>query len=188
LTSWRLPGRFRADAHHTFSRSAPRRAAALIMAEEIERKYLVVGEAWRALAEPVLLCQGYLCDEPLRVVRVRLAGNGAWLTIKGISRGASRSEYEYAIPTAEARAMLNDLCLRPLVEKRRSRIPHAGMIWEVDEFLGENAGLILAEVELAIADQQVALPPWVGEEVTSDPRYYNSNLLKNPYSRWSRPV
>ncbi len=158
------------------------------MAEEIERKFHVVSEAWRALGEPVLLRQGYLGDDPERVVRVRLAGDHAWLTIKGISRGPSRREYEYPIPVADARALLNELCLRPLIEKRRTRVPHAGLVWEVDEFLGDNAGLIIAEVELTTADQQVALPPWIGEEVTGDPRYYNSNLLKNPYSRWSRPV
>ncbi len=155
------------------------------MPEEIERKYLVSGDAWRELAEPVLIRQGYLCDDPERVVRVRLAGDRAWVTIKGLSQGASRCEYEYEVPAADAREMLDDLCLRPLIEKRRARIPHAGMVWEVDEFMGENAGLTLAEVELASADQQVALPPWIGGEVTGDARYYNANLRKNPYSRWS---
>jgi adenylate cyclase len=158
------------------------------MAEEIERKFLVAGDAWRALAQPAELCQGYLNDDPDRTVRVRVVGDRSWLTIKGRSHGASRCEYEYEIPAADARAMLDDLCLRPMVEKRRSRICSAGLIWEVDEFLGENAGLIVAEVELTSADQMIALPGWIGDEVTGDPRYYNSNLLKNPYSRWGQTV
>ncbi len=158
------------------------------MAEEIERKFLLVGDAWRALAKPLLLRQGYLSIDPERVVRVRMAGDRAWLTIKGVTHGASRCEYEYEIPAGDAQELLARLCVRPLLEKRRSRIPHAGLIWEVDEFLGENAGLVVAEVELTSPHQPVALPAWVGEEVTGDPRYYNSNLLKNPYSRWSESV
>jgi len=158
------------------------------MAEEIERKFLVVGEAWRALGEPIPLRQGYLSHDPARTVRVRVAGERAWLTVKGPAAGATRREYEYEIPLPDALEMLDGLCRRPVVEKRRLRIPHAGLIWEVDEFLGENAGLIVAEVELTTADQPVVLPEWIGEEVTGDPRYYNSNLLKNPYSRWGQTV
>jgi adenylate cyclase len=158
------------------------------MAAEIERKFLVGNDAWRASAEPVEIRQGYLSDDPERIVRVRIAGDRAWLTVKGRSSGASRCEYEVEIPETDAREMLDRLCLRPILEKRRSRIPHAGLVWEVDEFLGENAGLIVAEVELASETQPVALPPWIAGEVTGDPRYYNSNLLKNPYSRWSQTV
>jgi adenylate cyclase len=158
------------------------------MAAEIERKFLVGNDVWRTLAEPVEIRQGYLSDDPQRIVRVRIAGNRAWLTVKGRSRGASRCEYEYEIPIADAREMLENLCLRPTLEKRRSRIPHAGLVWEVDEFLGENTGLIVAEVELASETQPVDLPPWIAGEVTGDSRYYNSNLLKNPYSRWSQTV
>ncbi len=158
------------------------------MAEEIERKFLVTGDAWRALAEPVHLCQGYLADDPDRTVRVRVAGDRAWITVKGLTVGASRREYEYEIPASDAREMLDLLCLQPLLEKRRSRIPRAGLTWEVDEFLGENTGLIVAEVELAFADQPIDFPGWIGKEVTGEPRYYNSNLLKNPYSRWGQTV
>lgn len=158
------------------------------MAEEVERKFLVADGAWRGLAEPRHFWQGYLADNPGRVVRVRVADAQAWLTIKGPNRGISRCEYEYEIPVADAREMLANLCLRPVLEKRRSRISHAGLVWEVDEFLGDNAGLIIAEVELESADQPVDFPPWIGAEVTGDARYYNSNLVKNPYSRWLETV
>jgi CYTH domain-containing protein len=158
------------------------------MGEEIERKYLVVGSAWQALAKPVQLRQGYLSVDPERIVRVRVADDQAWVTIKGRSHGARRAEYEFPVPKKDATEMLDRLCLQPLLEKRRSRIPHAGLVWEVDEFLGENAGLIIAEVELTAENQPIALPEWIGIEVTGDPRYYNSNLLKNPYSRWRQTV
>ena len=105
-------------------------------------------------------------------------------TVKGVSVGAARSEYEYAIPLADAEEMLATLCARPLLEKRRTRIPAGEVTWEVDEFLGENLGLVVAEVELRDRDQPVALPAWIGAEVTGDARYYNSNLLANPFSRW----
>lgn len=158
------------------------------MSQEIERKFLVTGDSWRALAEPIHFRQGYLSDDPERTVRVRVAGDQAWLTIKGLNIGAVRPEYEFDIPVPQAREMLDRLCLRPILEKRRSRIEHAGLTWEVDEFLGENSGLIVAEVELPSADHRIAKPDWIGDEVTGDVRYYNSNLLKNPYSRWGRSV
>jgi adenylate cyclase len=158
------------------------------MTQEIERKFLVTGDSWRALVEPVHFRQGYISDDPERTVRVRVSGDRAWLTIKGLSIGAARPEYEFEIPVSHAREMLDRLCLRPILEKRRSRIPHGDLVWEVDEFLGENFGLIVAEVELHSADQAFTRPDWVGDEVTGDVRYYNSNLLKNPYSRWGRSV
>lgn len=154
------------------------------MGLEIERKFLVRDEEWRSLGQGVLLRQGYLSSAPERVVRVRVEGDSAMLTIKGKSRGATRSEWEYPIPLGDARAFLDGLCERPIIEKKRYRIPHAGMVWEVDEFFGENAGLVVAEIELESEDQAFSKPEWVGEEVTHDARYFNANLLKHPYSTW----
>lgn len=156
------------------------------MGQEIERKFLVIGDAWRALGEAVFIRQGYLATEPLRTVRVRVAGERGWLTVKGISIGASRLEFEYPIPVKDATDMLDGFCDRPIMEKRRTRIPIGDVTWEVDEFLGENSGLIVAEVELRHAEQPVELPEWIGAEVTGDPRYYNSNLLAHPFNRWGK--
>lgn len=155
------------------------------MGVEIERKFLVVGDAWRAGAHGALLRQGYLSSQPERIVRVRIEGDAAVLTIKGKTVGASRGEWEYPIPMADAQAFLDTLCERPLIEKRRYRIAHAGMVWEVDEFLGENAGLVVAEIELDSEDQAFEKPAWAGAEVTHDPRYYNANLLRHPYAHWT---
>ncbi|HYD59177.1 MAG TPA: CYTH domain-containing protein [Noviherbaspirillum sp.] len=154
------------------------------MGVEIERKFLVRDDCWKALGQGVLLRQGYLSSAPERIVRVRIEGESAVLTIKGRTSGATRGEWEYPVPLADAQAFLDSLCERPLIEKRRYRIPHEGMLWEVDEFLGENAGLVVAEIELTAEDQAFTKPDWVGEEVTHDPRYFNANLLRNPYSKW----
>ena len=153
---------------------------------EIERKFLVRGEGWRALGTGVPYRQGYLSLAPERSVRVRLAGDKGYITIKGIMVGASRVEYEYEIPAGEAREMLDNLCERPLIEKTRYRIEYHGLTWEVDEFDGDNAGLIIAEVELDQEDQSVVLPDWVGNEVTGDRRYYNASLITRPYTSWSQ--
>jgi adenylate cyclase len=158
------------------------------MPKEIERKFLVTTEDWRGLGEAVLFRQGYLSIHPQRTVRVRLAGDQAWITVKGLSQGPERSEYEYEIPRPEAVEMLDHLCIHPLVEKRRTRIPVGDLIWEVDEFLGENAGLIVAEVELKSSDQPITPPPWTGREVTGDVRFHNSRLLENPFSRWRSSI
>ncbi|MBF0126108.1 MAG: CYTH domain-containing protein [Magnetococcales bacterium] len=154
------------------------------MGREIERKFLVRGDAWRSLGQGKDYQQGFLSTVKERVVRVRLVGDQATLTIKGVSAGISRLEFEYPIPGDEARVMLETLCERPLIEKVRYRIPLGDLVWEVDEFRGENQGLILAEVELTDENQSVALPSWVGEEVSSDPRYFNANLVRTPFSRW----
>lgn len=154
------------------------------MGVEIERKFLLVGEQWRGLGQPVLLRQGYLSSDPRRVVRVRTEGARATLTIKGKSVGATRGEWEYEIPLADANELLDQLCEQPIIEKYRSRIPYAGLVWEVDEFLGANRGLLFAEVELASEQQQFDKPAWVGAEVTDDPRYYNSSLVRLPFSQW----
>lgn len=152
------------------------------MGKEIERKFLVVDEQWR-VADGTKYRQGYLSTDKERTVRVRIAGNKAMLTIKGITQGASRAEYEYEIPVEDAEELL-DLCQRPIIEKWRHEIEHAGMTWEVDEFFGDNQGLVLAEVELDSPDEAFDLPPWVGKEVTDDPRYFNANLVHHPFRNW----
>ena len=154
------------------------------MGKEIERKYLVKGEAWRVLAEGAYYRQGYLNSDKERTVRVRSTGDKAYITVKGLTVGATRSEYEYEIPVADGNAMLDALAERPIIEKKRYKIPHRGVTIEVDEFLGENAGLVVAEVELKSADQVFDAPAWLGEEVTGDPKYYNVNLIRHPYSKW----
>ena len=154
------------------------------MAEEIERKFLVAGEDWRALARGTRYRQGYLSTVKERTVRVRTIDDMGFLTVKGISVGATRSEYEYRIPAADADEMLDDLCEKPIIEKNRYKIPLGGVTWEVDEFLGVNDGLIVAEVELQSEDQSFPKPDWIGEEVTDDPRYFNANLVARPFSTW----
>lgn len=151
---------------------------------EIERKFLVKPEQWRSPDPGVFYCQGYLTTNQGLTVRVRIAGVQAFLTIKGPTQNYSRLEFEYPIPLADAQIMLDTLCDRPLIEKIRYRVQHQGLIWEIDEFKGDNAGLMIAEVELTTENQQIDLPDWVGEEVSTDPRYYNANLVKYPYSQW----
>lgn len=153
------------------------------MGKEIERKFLVTGDAWRE-GKRTRYRQGYLSVARERTVRVRVSGDNAFLTIKGITVGASRDEFEYPLPVDDAEAMLDGLCLRPLIEKYRHRIEYHGMTWEVDEFLGDNAGLVVAEIELEHPQQPFDIPPWIGAEVTGDPRYYNASLVADPYMRW----
>jgi CYTH domain-containing protein len=155
------------------------------MALEIERKFLVRGDAWRGLAEPVRMRQGYVPAENHVTVRVRTAGEKAWITLKTPAKDLVRQEFEYEIPLADANAMLDSMC-GCVVEKNRYRIPAAepGLAWEVDEFLGDNAPLITAEIELPNAEFVVKLPEWVGLEVTDDNRYKNNRLAERPYSTW----
>lgn len=148
---------------------------------EIERKFLVTGTAWRE-ARSVRLCQGYLNRDKERTVRVRLAGARGFITLKGATQGASRAEFEYEIPFSDAEQLLK-LCDGPVVEKLRFVIEHKGMTWEVDEFLGDNAGLIVAEIELQSEAQSFERPSWLGREVTEEPRYFNSNLATHPYCK-----
>jgi adenylate cyclase len=154
------------------------------MGVEIERKFLVTGEEWRELGEGVVYRQGYLASHDGVTVRVRVAGETGYLTVKGASQGISRAEYEYVIPFVDAIELLDTLCDRPLIEKTRYRIHWDGLLWEVDEFMGANQGLILAEVELTDAEQLVNLPDWVGQDVSDDPRYFNVALAKYPYGEW----
>jgi adenylate cyclase len=152
---------------------------------EIERKFLVRSDQWRAEARPgQRYRQGYLHARPDVSVRVRVVGGEGFLTVKGATRGIERLEFEYVIPRADAETMLAQLCGRPLIEKTRFLVPHAGRTWEVDVFDGENAGLVVAEVELPSTDAELTLPPWVGQEVSGDARYYNANLARRPYAGW----
>jgi adenylate cyclase len=150
---------------------------------EIERKFLVNGNAWKEESTGVLYRQGYLSTDKDRVVRVRTMGNRAALTVKGAPKGLRRLEFEYEIPLDDAEQLL-DLCENPLIEKTRYRIEAGRLTWEVDDFHGLNQGLVIAECELETEDQVVEKPEWVGEEVTDDPRYYNSHLVLNPFTTW----
>ena len=157
------------------------------MGIEIERKFLVVGDDWRA-APAVPYAQGYLNRDKARTVRVRVVRDQAWLTIKGVSTGATRAEFDYPIPVADAEQLLA-LCDGPVIRKTRRVIEHAGATWEVDEFQGDNAGLVVAEIELPSEDAAFQRPAWLGAEVTHDARYFNSSLAAAPFSTWpeSRP-
>jgi adenylate cyclase len=157
------------------------------MALEIERKFLVTGKGWRGSWPMTPIRQGYLSIDPERAVRVRVAGDRAFLTVKGRPAGGAglqRPEFEYEIPPADAESLLAELCLRPLIVKSRHHVTFQGAQWEVDEFAGENAGLVLAEIELARVDQPIELPDWAGAEVTTDPRYTNASLVRHPYRTW----
>lgn len=155
------------------------------MSVEIERKFLVDATRWHpGGARGVRYRQGYLSTDPARVVRVRTDGECGYLTVKGKTVGTVRPEFEYRIPVADADFMLDALCVRPLVEKVRYKEKVSNFVWEIDVFEGENAGLVVGEIELPAADARVELPSWVGAEVSSDPRYFNSNLALNPFSRW----
>ena len=155
------------------------------MGKEIERKFLVNHKEWQDLDKPEgkQLRQGYILTDPNKTIRIRIANEQAWLTIKGISVGASRLEFEYEIPLEEATELLDNFSENEL-EKTRHEITYAGKLWEVDVFSGDNDGLIVAEIELESEDEQFELPDWVAEEVTHEKKYYNSNLTKHPFKDW----
>jgi CYTH domain-containing protein len=150
---------------------------------EIERKFLVRGEPWHGGDGGTTLRQGYLSTQQNAVVRVRVADTLAWITVKGPTHGISREELEYEIPHADGLLLLG-MCDGAIIEKTRYRIPHAGRVWEVDVFAGENAGLVVAEIELAHEAEQFERPAWLGEEVSHDHRYTNSALSQIPYTSW----
>jgi len=157
------------------------------MPVEIERKYLVKSETWREKAlDRRIFDQAYFSCHPTLAVRVRIAGSSAWLTLKGRKVGDAAPEFDYSIPAAHAREMMKKLPIAGRLKKIRWRVRERGRIWEVDEFLEDNAGLVLAEIELKRATDQPVLPEWAGREVTDDPRYANSNLAQHPYARWRR--
>ncbi len=153
---------------------------------EIERKFLVDAQLWQPQGSASHYRQGYVCISEKRVVRVRIADQSAYLTLKGALPGSSiaRLEYEYPIPLADAEEMLARLCPLSPIDKVRYRFHHGQQLWEVDIFVGANSGLILAEVELIHIDQVVELPPWIDREVTEDPRYSNAYLSQHPYNLW----
>ncbi|MCG5531371.1 CYTH domain-containing protein [Halorhodospira halochloris] len=155
------------------------------MAQEIERKFLLKNDDWRDYADSgQAMRQGYLIGAEKASIRVRTAADRAWLNIKSATLGVERLEYEYEIPLTDAEEMLESLCERPLIEKVRYEVAWHGDVWEIDVFEGDNAGLVVAEIELEDPQQQFTLPPWVGEEVSDDPRYYNVCLVKHPFSQW----
>ena len=155
------------------------------MAIEIERKFLLADGSWRAAAGPGrTIRQGYCNTAPELTLRVRIYGGEAFLTVKGRSDTAARSEFEYPIPVADAEAMLAEFCAGKIVTKVRHLVPFGDKVWEVDIFDGDNAGLEVAELELASLDEPFDLPPWIGPEVTADRRYSNGSLARNPYRNW----
>ncbi|MDF7676503.1 CYTH domain-containing protein [Neisseriaceae bacterium ESL0693] len=154
------------------------------MAQEIERKFLVINDHWRTEATGILYRQAYLNTDKQRTVRIRIIGEQAFITIKGITRDICRLEFEYPIAVEDAHTMIDQLAHRPIIEKYRYQIKQQDLIWEIDEFLGENQGLIIAEVELSHPDQKLVLPEWIGAEVSHDPRYFNNNLVTHPFQSW----
>jgi CYTH domain-containing protein len=154
------------------------------MAKEIECKFLVTGEEWREKSKGIFYRQGYLSTDVSSSVRIRTVAEKGYLTIKGKTHGAVREEFEYEIPVEDANRLLDNFCKKPLIVKRRYKINFGGLIWEVDEFEGENTGLTIAEVELENENEKIELPDWIGKEVTGDPKYYNVNLVRNPFSKW----
>ncbi len=155
------------------------------MAIEIERKFLVRNDSWRVRAQPgQRYRQGYLTTEAQSSVRVRIAGEQGYLNIKSATLGVTRMEFEYRIPRQDAEEILDRLCVQPLIEKTRYIVEHAGHTWEIDVFEGDNAGLVVAEIELHSQDEAFELPDWAGEEVSHDPRYYNVSLVIHPFKDW----
>lgn len=154
------------------------------MAKEIERKFLVRNSSWKDGLKGLLCRQGYIANDENVTVRVRIIGELAYLTIKGRTEGFTRDEFEYEISRDDARIMLTVMSGNRIVEKIRYKVEANGMIWDVDEFLGDNSGLVMAEIELKEENQQIILPEWVGKEVTGDIRYYNSSLAEIPFSKW----
>lgn len=156
------------------------------MGKEIERKYVVKLDTWQPQGAGIHFKQGYLNSQKERVVRVRIEGEKAKLTIKGITTGVTRSEFEYALPVEDAAILLDNLCEQPLIDKHRHKEVHGGKTWEIDVFHGENEGLVVAEVELTSETEAIEIPAFIGDEVSSDPRYFNSNLLKHPFKNWNK--
>ena len=155
------------------------------MATEIERKFLVVSDDWREQATShKMMMQGYFAGGGKASIRVRISGDNANLNIKSATLGVTRKEYEIPIPVADAREMIETLCEKPVIEKTRYYVPHHQHIWEVDVFVGDNEGLVVAEIELSDADEVFEKPAWLGKEVSDDTRYYNVCLVKNPYKNW----
>ena len=156
------------------------------MSIEIERRFLLKNDSWRTQAgAPKVLQQGYFTVEKECAIRVRIVGDDAWLTFKGYISDVSRSEFEYEIPVADAQTMMDTMCPFRL-EKHRYEVSYQGFVFEIDEYFGDNAPLIVAELELPAEDTPFPRPDWLGEEITSDGRFTNAYLSKHPYSQWDR--
>ena len=156
------------------------------MGVEIERKFLVIDDSWReAASSGMQYRQGYLSTDPSNSVRVRARADKAWFNIKSAAVGIARREYEYEIPADDAHEILEELCVKPLIEKTRFIVEHEGLAWEIDVFEGDNSGLVVAEIELESASDEFTLPAWAGEDVSGDIRYYNQRLVEHPYSQWA---
>jgi CYTH domain-containing protein len=155
------------------------------MGVEIEKKFLVINEDFKKNKEGSLMLQGFLSINKKRNVRVRIWKGRAFLTIKGKSKGAYRQEFEYEIPKEDAQEMMDKICKKPVIKKVRYQIRWGSFVWDVDEFLDENQGLVIAEIELASEDQEFEMPDWIGREITSDKRYYNAYLVKHPFTTWT---
>jgi len=157
------------------------------MATEIERKFLVLNEDWQVHINAELqIVQGYLATNEFSSTRIRIQNDKANINIKSATLGITRTEFEYAIPVDDARLMLDDLCVKPVIEKTRFTVEHMNHTWEIDVFSGDNQGLIVAEIELSSPDEAFEKPSWLGEEVSNDARYYNVCLVKTPYKTWTR--
>ncbi len=155
------------------------------MATEIEHKFLLTGDGWKAhIVRSEQYKQGYLANNDRCSVRVRIAGDQAWLNIKSATLGTCRSEFDYPVPADDAEQILETLCARPFIEKTRYFVAHAGHLWEIDVFAGDNEGLMVAEIELSSEGEDFVRPEWVGEDVSHDRRYYNSALVEHPYREW----
>ena len=154
------------------------------MTLEIERKFLLLSDEYKAKSTSKRIVQGYICSDKDRVVRVRIYGEQAYITIKNATVGFARHEFEYAIPVADAKVMLKEICEQPIIEKVRYCYDYKGFCWEIDEFYGENEGLVVAEIELPSVETTFEKPPCIGTEVTNDSRYYNANLIRTPYKFW----
>jgi len=154
------------------------------MPKEIERKFLVKSFEYRELGKKIYFQQGYIFIGTDKIVRVRTEGEKAVITIKSSTSGISRNEYEYEIPSKDALEILQHICIKPIIEKYRYHVEYEKFVWEVDEFMGENKGLIIAEIELESENQEFSIPEWIGHEVTGDPKFYNANLVKFPFDKW----
>ena len=155
------------------------------MATEIERKFLILNQDWQEYTKSELhIVQGYLATNEFSSTRIRIQNDKANINIKSATLGITRTEFEYSIPVDDARLMLDDLCIKPVIEKTRFTVEHMNHTWEIDVFSGDNEGLIVAEIELSSPDEAFEKPSWIGEEVSNDARYYNACLVNNPYKNW----
>jgi len=156
------------------------------MATEIERKFLVLNQDWQEHTRSELhIVQAYLATNEYSSTRIRIQDDQANINIKSATLGVSRTEFEYAIPVDDAQLMIDDLCIKPVIEKTRYIVKHMQHTWEIDVFSGDNEGLIVAEIELLSPDEAFEKPSWLGEEVSHDKRYYNVCLIENPYKTWN---